>query len=248
MRTSIDLTDKRFGRLTVIERAEDYIEPKSNKRIARWLCKCDCGNEILVIGKNLTKKKYGTKSCGCLRSESITKFNKETKKKFNTYDLSGEYGIGYTSNNEEFWFDLDDYSKIKDYCWCVGSKGSIITNDENGNTLLLHRVILDIDDLNIQIDHIKHRRYDNRKSQLRIVDNGKNQMNTRIRADNTSGYKGISWNKNLNKWYAYINVNKKRIHLGFYSEFNDAVAARKSAEEKYHGEYSYDNSMGYIDE
>ena len=40
----------------------------------------------------------------------------ETFKKYNTYDLSGEYGIGYTSKGEEFYFDLDDYDKIKDYC------------------------------------------------------------------------------------------------------------------------------------
>ena len=243
MRQVADLIGKKFGRLTVIKRAEDHIDSRTNKKIIRWLCKCDCGNEVVVIGKNLTKKNNSTKSCGCLRSEIATKFNQQNKKKYNVYDLSGEYGIGYTSNNEEFWFDIEDYDKIKDYCWCVGSKGSIITNDKNGNTILLHRLILNVDNLNIQIDHIKHKRYDNRKSQLRIVDNSKNQMNTKIRTDNTSGYKGVSWNKNLNKWYSYIDVDNKRVHIGFFDELNNAITARKEAEEKYHGEYSYDNSM-----
>ena len=44
-------------------------------------------------------------------------------KKYNKYDLSGEYGIGWTSNtNQEFYFDLEDYDKIKDYCW-IYNKG-----------------------------------------------------------------------------------------------------------------------------
>ena len=39
------------------------------------------------------------------------------RKKHNKYDLSGEYGIVYTSNGEEYWFDKEDYDKIKDYYW-----------------------------------------------------------------------------------------------------------------------------------
>lgn len=238
-----NLTGKKFERLTVVKQVEDHIN-KDGTRVSKWLCRCDCGNEIEVVGSKLTTK--NTKSCGCLKRESTIKNNKENKRKYNTYDLSGEYGIGYTSRGKEFWFDLEDYNKIKDYCWCVGSKGSIITNDEAGNTLLLHRVVLNITDLDMQVDHIKHKRYDNRKSQLRIVDNSKNQMNTNIRVDNTSGYKGVSWDKKLNKWKSYINVDKKRMHLGYFVNFEDAIKSRKEAEEKYFGEYSYDNSMRSI--
>ena len=44
-----DLTGKKFGRLTVIKRDEDRIQP-SGQHKARWLCKCDCGNPNLKIG------------------------------------------------------------------------------------------------------------------------------------------------------------------------------------------------------
>lgn len=104
-----DLTDQKFGRLTVIERVEDYITPNGRKNV-RWLCKCDCGNEVVVFANNLGKTTW---SCGCFAKENMSKI----KKKYNTYDLSGEYGIGYTSKNEEFYFDLEDYDKIKDYYW-----------------------------------------------------------------------------------------------------------------------------------
>ena len=43
-----------------------------------------------------------------------------------------------------------------------------------------------------------------------------------------------------------INVNGKTLYLGYYKSFNDAVAARKAGEEKYFGEYSYDNSIASV--
>ena len=58
-----DLTGKRFGRLTVKFRADDYIQPNGNK-LPVWHCVCDCGNELDVRSPNL---RYGdTNSCGCL--------------------------------------------------------------------------------------------------------------------------------------------------------------------------------------
>ena len=80
MGSTRDLTGMKFGRLTVIKRVEDHVMPSGEKR-SRWLCKCDCGYEITIIGKALTKKN-GTKSCGCFARENMSK----VKKKYNTYD------------------------------------------------------------------------------------------------------------------------------------------------------------------
>lgn len=60
-----DLTGKRFGRLTVISRAENRKDGK-----ARWKCLCDCGKETIVYAYSL--KRGNTKSCGCIRSEDLT--------------------------------------------------------------------------------------------------------------------------------------------------------------------------------
>jgi len=66
----INLKGKKFGRLTVIKRAEN------NKwGYTRWLCKCDCGNEKVVDGNSL--RNGHTKSCGCLRKDLIRGSNKE---------------------------------------------------------------------------------------------------------------------------------------------------------------------------
>lgn len=59
----IDMIGKRFGKLIVIERAEDHIT-KGGQRKVRWLCKCDCGNEKVVTSQDL--KAGHTKSCGCM--------------------------------------------------------------------------------------------------------------------------------------------------------------------------------------
>lgn len=235
-----NICGQRFGKLVVLQRAENYIKPSGTK-VAQWLCQCDCGSKVVVRGDNL--RSGSVKSCGCLRCETAYRQAKN-RKKYNTYNLSGEYGIGYTSNtNEPFYFDLEDYDKIKDYCWCINSDGYILAPQINSNkNILLHRLIMNPSD-NELIDHIQHCKFDNRKSKLRIVNKNQNAMNSKISLNNTSGVKGVYWIKNYNKWLASIKINQNNICLGYYDNFDDAVKARKEAEEKYFGEYSYDNSM-----
>lgn len=54
---------------------------------------------------------------------------------------------------------------------------------------------------------------------------------------NTSGHKGVSWEKRSGKWHAYIGIKGKNKHLGYFDDLEDAVKARKEAEEKYHKPY-----------
>ena len=60
----IDLTGKRFGKLVVIRQAENHKSKNGSSRTC-WHCKCDCGNELDVIGLNLTRNH--TTSCGCVK-------------------------------------------------------------------------------------------------------------------------------------------------------------------------------------
>ena len=66
----IDLTGQKFGKLTVIERAEDYVSPKG-KHVVMWYCKCDCGNTKSITRSGLLRQ--GTRSCGCLCKDSLAK-------------------------------------------------------------------------------------------------------------------------------------------------------------------------------
>lgn len=236
-----DLTGQRFGRLIVIKRAENQ-----NKKI-RWLCKCDCGNEYITKSYNLIKGLC--RSCGCLKKEILNSgFPINQYKKRNNYDLSGDCGIGYTSKGEEFYFDLEDYDKIKDYCWYINSGGYVYAHNKiNNSTISMHRLIMNVNQKEIFVDHIYHNKNDNRKSQLRLVNHYQNASNCRISKNNTSGYKGVYWHEPAQKWEVLIQYNNKLINLGLYSDMNDAIKARQEAEIKYFGEYRYQENPNPID-
>lgn len=242
-----DLTGKRFGRLTVICQAEDYVNPTTGVHYAQWKCLCDCGNIKIV---NASKLKNGwTQSCGCLQKDVM----KDMLKKHNTYDLeSEEYGIGYTSKGDEFWFDKEDYDKIKNYCWTYDNTGYLVAHGYDNKNILLHRLIMGVlNDSNVIIDHKRHPKkpnhiYDNRKSNLRVATSSKNRMNQHVRSDNTSGVPGVSWDKRGDCWMSYIMIDGKRIALKYSKNKDECIKARKEAEEKYFGEYSFDNSQQVI--
>ena len=245
----IDLTGQKFNRLTVVKRAESRIKPNGSK-VTQWWCKCDCGNEdlVLVSSSNLTNQH--TKSCGRLRIEKSIENGKRLKgksnlknKKYNVYDLSGEYGIGYLKNGEEFYFDLEDYELIKDYCWWKNDEGYLVTSLNDNKKIRMSRLVMNENNLNIRIDHRNHNTMNNRKSNLRRATSSENAMNSELSSVNTSGVTGVLLDKKWNKWVANIMVNYKSIHLGRFDKFDDAVKARKEAEEKYFGKWSYDNSM-----
>jgi hypothetical protein len=81
----IDITGQRFGRLTVIERAEDhvcetykpYMKDPVVTRATRWRCRCDCGGEITTLRCNLVSG--ATRSCGCLRREHMRELNRKQR-------------------------------------------------------------------------------------------------------------------------------------------------------------------------
>ena len=149
-------------------------------------------------------------------------------------------------SGKEFYFDKEDYDLVKDYCWDIdNSMGYVKTIDKinHAGKLYLHRLIMRCTKGDgVIIDHINRNKIDCRKSNLRIVNNSQNAMNSCIRSDNTSGVKGVYWNKKRNKWSARITANKQDIFLGNYNELEDAENARKIGEEEYFGEYNIKNN------
>lgn len=97
----IDLTGRRFGRLTVVKRVDDYIQPNGSRK-TRWLCECECGNEISLCATTL--KIGNTKSCGCLKKDcGITQFYKHGKSKTRLYSIySAMKQRCYNKNKDRF--------------------------------------------------------------------------------------------------------------------------------------------------
>lgn len=149
----IDLTGQRFGSLTAIEKVEPYISPKGRK-CERWLVRCDCGNEKMVMRGHLCSG--ATISCGCYHSNELAKRN--TKHGYAYTKLYAIYrGIKvrcYNSNHGDYqlygargiimcdeW--KNDYSTFRDWAYANGYKEETLPNgrskwtidriDSNGN-------------------------------------------------------------------------------------------------------------------
>lgn len=91
-----DITGQKFAKLTTISRAEN------NGKNTMWLCKCDCGNLVIVRSTHLTKSR--TKSCGCLNKQ----INKNSKTWKGYEDISGDYysNIKKGAKNRKIEFNI----------------------------------------------------------------------------------------------------------------------------------------------
>lgn len=87
------------------------------------------------------------------------------------------------------------------------------------------------------VDHKNRNRSDNRWCNLREATVNDNNRNRELSPQNKSGYKGVYWREDRDKWVARIKVNNKVITLGHYLIKEDAIKARQVAEQKYHGEF-----------
>lgn len=114
-------------------------------------------------------------------------------------------------------------------------KGYVCIN-LSGKKLRAHRVAWAITH-NIwpkdEIDHINGHPSDNRLENLREVRHSENGKNAKTPNTNKSGKVGIYMQKGTKSWRAEIKVNRKKIHLGYFKKFDEAVKARREAEEKY---------------
>lgn len=230
------------SRLTVIKQVDDYVSLKGEHR-AQYLCKCNCGNEKNIIAI-LTDIKHGKiKSCGCLQKEMGAQLGKRNGKNnqtvLNLKDEYGEYGYVICNNTgSKFYFDMEDYDLISKYCWSelIQKSGYHMLEareKETGKTVFMIEVIGCKN-----YDHIDRNTLNNRKYNLRPATVQENARNRSTRSDNTSGVTGVSWNKNVNKWFAHITINDKIKSLGYFINKGDAIKARLKAEKEYFCEFA----------
>lgn len=228
-----DLTGQRFGRLTVLERSEDRIS-KAGNHATCWECICDCGKTVVVRSGDLKSGK--TRSCGCLQKERAY----ETKKKYNSFRVSGNIVyVKLLNSGHEMIVDKDIwFSEASKYCWDFHKKsGYAYSTDENGKTIKFHVWAFPECPKGLVRDHIDGNRLNNTRMNIRFITQLHNMQNYGTNRRNKSGCKGVGWMKSKGKWRATICANGRHIHLGLFSNIEDAITARKQAEIKYFGEY-----------
>lgn len=88
------------------------------------------------------------------------------------------------------------------------------------------------------LDHKNLNKADNRITNLRECDDSTNQANCTMRPTNTSGRKGVTWNRKCGKWQAGIKRQGRSVHLGLFVDLDDAAAAYAVAAESYFGQFA----------
>lgn len=230
-----DLTGRRFGRLVVLEQAEDYVSLQG-KRHARWRCRCDCGNETLVKGSGL--KRGSSQSCGCLNRERSSQKSKQLKHGVGVMD--GEVGEGSMDNpiyatwsamlnrcygasshihkpsyqNCVVCTEWHTYSIFKQWylqnLWCAGDAQVHLDKDFlfKGNHLYSPETCILMP----------------RKINIILPKSDANRGKYPV---------GTSWDKGSSKYKAQISIDRKKVHLGLYNTVEEAFQAYKQAKEQY---------------
>jgi hypothetical protein len=121
--------------------------------------------------------------------------------------------------------DPEDAIKYGVYRWSLSGNGYVqrhhVIEPCKYTKLRLHREILGFPDG--VVDHVNGDKLDCRRCNLRVIDLQGNAQNQRLSQLNTSGHRGVSWNKAQGKWYAHAKVNRKMISLGFFDDLYEAA-------------------------
>jgi hypothetical protein len=152
--------------------------------------------------------------------------------------LSGKKGKGLF-----VLVDDDIFDNLSRVTWLLSTSGYAVrrqyirgsgyrTKDHKTITVRMHRLINNTPE-GLFTDHINRNKLDNRRCNLRTVNKKQNAFNTKLFCTNTSGFKGVYWEKYTQKWRAELKLNYKKISLGRFEKIEDAIEARKKAEERY---------------
>lgn len=144
--------------------------------------------------------------------------------------------LAYSPDNGKFFWVHNRPNGIRAGSLAGHRSGRYLAISLDGQDIYLHRlafVFMTGDWPKNYVDHINRDKKDNRWSNLRDVDMTQNMYNASLRADNTSGRKGVAYVNRTGKWMSYIIYKSKQIHLGFFETFEDAVKARVEAERTY---------------
>lgn len=141
----------------------------------------------------------------------------------------------YPIISKNSWSAKIDQNRVYAIRW---ERKGIFLGKRKTKVILMHRQILKIDDPEIIIDHINGDCSDNQKHNLRVVTNQQNFFNRSVNQNNSSGYKGVSWNSRSRKWVAQIQVSHQKKHIGFFDSPVDAAIAYDNKAKELFGQYA----------
>lgn len=153
--------------------------------------------------------------------------------------------IKLSKHNKYALVDDDIFEQLSKYRWFLDKGGYAVRQvyekgsgraNRKVSDWKMHRLVTDAPK-GTQVDHINGNRLDNRRENLRLCNQSGNSCNSKTRVDNKSGFRGVSWNKQRNKWKVTIQKGNQIYHGGFYIELADAAGASLGLRILLHGEF-----------
>lgn len=149
--------------------------------------------------------------------------------------------------NKEVVIDSEDWERVRKYRWYIHLDSSGIVyvyankkDEDRIKIIKLHRFIMNCPARKV-VDHVDHNTCDNRKENMRICTKQQNNMNRRKGSANSSGFKGVVWHKQAQKWMAFIKVDRKHIYLGLFDDKHKAAQKYNETAIKLFGDFAYLN-------
>jgi hypothetical protein len=223
-----EIIGKRFGKWVV--RSFSY---KNASNHSFYLCHCDCGTDTTIRIDNITSGR----SKGCKRC---------SWKKLWEPEIIDEHTLLIPmTQNKYAIIDKEDFDKIKDHSWVPGPYGKYAVASIKHNMVRMHRLIMGFPQQDI--DHINGNDIDNRKQNLRLCSHSQNLRNIPKSSRNTTGFKGVCFDKGVNKFRASIKFNYKTIYLGVFNTAEEASEVYQKKALELHGEFYYKENVNKIE-
>ena len=192
------------------------VKRENNRTKVKTICP-RCNKEFWIRAEHIKTQK----SCGCLAKETMFKSKDLSGKKFGKLLVQKDTGKRYKHNGAIIW-------KCK--CDC-GNTCEVTSSD------LKKGAVRSCGCIRKDWQH-KHGKDIGEKAKEDCIEGTKiRNLTAKIAKNNTSGIKGVFWDKNRNRWVAQIWFKQKKYYLGRYEEKEDAALARKEAEKQLFGNF-----------
>jgi HNH endonuclease len=142
--------------------------------------------------------------------------------------------------------DSADFDWLTQWKWCASlcdgrwyaMRKDYALGRRRGQTVYMHRFAMSAP-RGIEVDHFDGNTLNNsRATNLRLATSQQNKFNTGPKSNNTSGYKGVSWNRKLQKWVAQAVINREHKYLGLHATKESAAEAYSKATASAHGVFA----------